>query len=186
MRTIHTALPILADRHPSFGFDFRLMHSLLTEQGQGLAEMPTGVLTAAFETIGLAPRTTNADRVIAGDPVRALCLTKIAFDLSSDGHTSEPIQMAVGVWSVIVARGGAAYRARMDDPHAQKYAKFLTRTAYELAVIVARAEQVRVHGMDRIANVRAVLKENPSLRKAIVEASAAETQLSLVDQRIAS
>lgn len=182
MRTIHTALPVLANRHPSFAFDFRLMHKLLTEHGQGLVEMPTGVLTTAFETIGLAPRSTQIERAIAGDPVRALCLTKIASDLSKEGHISEPIQMAVGVWSVLAARAGATYRANMGDTQARHYAAFLTRTGFELSVIVARAEQVRVHGLDRIANVRAVLRENPQLRKSIAEMGAVEAQLTLGDR----
>lgn len=181
MRTIHTALPALAHRYPPLASEFRMIHSLLLDQGQGFVEMPSGVLTAAFEVIGLAPRRTAAERVLARDPIQAIYLLTIANSLSEDGYRSEPISMAVGVWTVLVARGGASYRGRTDAAAAD-YARLVQRMSFDLSLLIERAEQVRRHGESRIANVRAVLAENPGLRKAIAEAAAVDAQLSFTDK----
>lgn len=181
MRTIHTALPTLAHRYPPLASELQMIHAILSDHGQGLVEMPAGVLTTAFETIGLAPRRTTIERVIARDPIQATYLLTIANSLSEDGYRSEPISMAVGVWTALVARGGASYRGRTDKRSAD-YARFVQRMSFDLSLLIERAEQVRQHGESHIASVRAVLRENPGLRKAIAEAAAVDAQISFADK----
>jgi len=186
MRNIHTALPALATRFPALASDFRTTHHILLAAGQGLVELPTQVLTAAYAMIGLAPMATAREKGLAGDPTRRLLMLNVSQTLESECHRMEPddIATAVGVWGTLVARGAAMYRGFLTDPalrqRAAAYAAFVTQAGLDLAILLQATEERATSGVrSPLLEVRALVAEHPELRRKVGVTGRAAAQVSL-------
>lgn len=172
MRNIHTALPALAKRYPAIGSDFTISHEILLAAGQGLVELPTQVLTAAYAVIGVAPMSTSREKALAGDPTRRLLMLNVSMALEAEEYRAqhEDVATAVGVWGTFVARGAAMYRGFATEPtlrqRAAAYAAFVTQAGLDLAILIQEAE-TRVTAKERrtLLEVRALVAEHPGLRR---------------------
>lgn len=160
MARLGEALPALAAVFPTVAVELKLLHQALESTGQGLLELPSSTLVAAYtilceeQTSPLTPteqRKRGVSMKIEPDRLsdRKRSLYAIVMHLTDLGYGQGDPNVAVRVWSQAVGRAGALYGGLAThapsperDPAATMSA-FLTDMARDLSVLVAAVERAR-------------------------------------------
>lgn len=180
MRTISQALPALA-ANPQFkglAAELHIFHRMLRDHSAGLGDMPTAVLTAAFEVLGTAPR----KRRFSIDYTRKGLFLDLATSLIGSHRPEQAdVLVAVGVWGAVISRASQVYRGLASDAEraigtpyeeptgkaAAQMCSFVVLVSRDLPVLVAEADTRRVMGPRGLAikELRDHVAAHPHLKR---------------------